>query len=119
MPMEPGRPRPANNRMKLFLRWLLGQSGRRADPNFSFVIFHGEEFYMIQQHDFVQPKRLNFKDDGIFPNSPLPLLFYRQALAPNTEDPASTFEERFAENEWTNSGRKGAHYFLHLITQRH
>jgi uncharacterized protein YjlB len=117
--MEPGRPRPANNRMKLFLRWLLGQSGRRADPNFSFVIFHGEEFYMIQQQDFVQPKRLNFNDDGIFPNSPLPLLFYRQALAPNTEDPASSFEQRFAENDWTNSWRNGVYSFPHYHSTSH
>jgi hypothetical protein len=42
---------------------------------------------MFQQQDFVQPEQLHFKDDGIFPNSPLPLLVYRQKLPPNTEDP--------------------------------
>jgi uncharacterized protein YjlB len=92
---------------------------RRADPNFSFVIFHGEDFYMIQQHDFVQPEQLNFKDDGIFPNSPLPLLFYHQAITTEAKDPASIFEERFAENDWTNSWRNGVYSFPHYHSTSH
>jgi uncharacterized protein YjlB len=74
---------------------------------------------MFQQQDFVQPTQLNFKDDGTFPNSSLPLLFYRQALPPNTADPASTFEERFAENEWTNSWRNGVYNFSHYHSTSH
>ena len=74
---------------------------------------------MIQQHDFVQPEQLNFKDDGIFPNSVLPLLFYRQALAPNKEDRPSIFEERFAENDWTNSWRDGVYTFPHYHSTSH
>jgi len=74
---------------------------------------------MIQQEDFVQPEQLNFKDDGISPNSPLPLLFYRQALALNTEDPASIFEERFAENDWTNSWRNGVYSCPHYHSTSH
>lgn len=74
---------------------------------------------MIQQQDFVQPEQLNFKDDGIFPNSPLPLLFYRQALAGNTEDLASVFEKRFAENDWTNSWRNGVYGFPHYHSTSH
>src|SRR5262249_11297517 len=66
---------------------------------------------MIRQQDFVHLEQLNFKDDGIFPNNPLPLLFYRQTLAPDTDDPASIFEERFAENDWTNSWRNGIYSF--------
>ena len=74
---------------------------------------------MIQQEDVIQPEQLNFEDDGIFPNSPLPLLFYRQALASNTEDPASIFEERFAENDWTNSWRNGVYPFPHYHSTSH
>jgi uncharacterized protein YjlB len=74
---------------------------------------------MIQQQDFVQPEQLNFTDDGIFPNSSFPLLCYRQVLAPDTEDPASTFEERFAENDWTNSWRDGVYSFLHYHSTSH
>ena len=74
---------------------------------------------MIQQQDFVQPKQLNFKDDGIFPNSPLPLLFYRQAIATDVKDPASIFEGCFAENDWTNSWRNGVYSFAHYHSTSH
>ena len=74
---------------------------------------------MIQQQDFVQPKQLNFKDDGIFPNSPLPLLFYRQAIATDLKDPASIFEGCFAENDWTNSWRNGVYSFAHYHSTSH
>jgi uncharacterized protein YjlB len=74
---------------------------------------------MTQQQDFVQPEQLNFKDDGIFPNSVLPLLFYRQALASNKEDRPSIFEERFAENDWTNSWRDGVYTFPHYHSTSH
>jgi uncharacterized protein YjlB len=74
---------------------------------------------MLQQEDFVQPDQLIFKDDGVFPNSPLPLLFYRRALAGSTEDPASIFEKRFAENEWTNSWRDGVYNFPHYHSTSH
>jgi uncharacterized protein YjlB len=74
---------------------------------------------MTQPQDFVQPEQLNFKDDGVFPNSALPLLFYRQALAPDTEERASIFEERFAENDWTNSWRNGIYSFPHYHSTSH
>jgi uncharacterized protein YjlB len=74
---------------------------------------------MPQQQDFVQPEHLNFKDDDIFPNSPLPLLFYRQALTPDRKDLASTFEEHFAENDWTNSWRDGVYSFAHYHSTSH
>src|SRR4029077_1562682 len=74
---------------------------------------------MIQQHDFVQPEQLNFEDDGIFPNSPLPLLLYHQAITTEAEDRASIFEERFAENDWTNSWRDGVYSFPHYHSTSH
>jgi uncharacterized protein YjlB len=74
---------------------------------------------MTVQQDFVQPKQLNFKDDGIFPNSVLPLLFYRRAVTIAAKDPASIFEERFAENDWTNSWRDGVYSFPHYHSTSH
>ena len=68
---------------------------------------------MIRQQNLVQPAQLNFKDDGIFSNSPLPLLFYHQTITTKANDPASIFEERFAENDWTNSWRDGVYSFPH------
>jgi uncharacterized protein YjlB len=74
---------------------------------------------MIQQRDFVQPEQLRFKDDAIFPNSVLPLLFYRQAITTDAQDPASIFEQRFAENDWTNSWRDGVYSFPHYHSTSH
>ena len=74
---------------------------------------------MIKQHDFVQPKQLIFEDDGIFPNSPLPLLFYWHAIATNAKDPASVFEKCFAKNDWTNSWRDGVYSFPHYHSTSH
>ena len=74
---------------------------------------------MIRQQNFVQPSQLTFKDDDIFPNSPLPLLFYHQAITTKAKDPASIFEERFAENDWTNSWRDGVYSFPHYHSTSH
>jgi len=74
---------------------------------------------MIQEQNFVQPEQLNFKDDGIFPNSPLPLLFYHQAITTEAKDPASIFAERFAENVWIKSWRNGVYFFPHYHSTSH
>ena len=74
---------------------------------------------MIRQQDAVQPEQLNFKGDGIFPNSDLPLLFYRGAIAADAKDSASIFEECFAGNGWTNSWRDGVYSFAHYHSTSH
>ena len=75
---------------------------------------------MIQQHDFVQPEQLNFKDDGIFPNSPLALavLSTRQSR-PRPKIPLPFSKQRFAENDWTNSWRDGVYSFPHYHSTSH
>jgi uncharacterized protein YjlB len=74
---------------------------------------------MIKQEEFVQPEQFRFKDDGTFPNSVLPLLVYRRALTVDGQDPASVFEECFAENNWCNSWRNGVYSFAHYHTTTH
>jgi uncharacterized protein YjlB len=74
---------------------------------------------MNPQQDFVQPEQLNFKDDGIFPNSVLPLLLYEGALITEANDPASIVERRFAKNDWTNSWRDGVYSFPHYHSTSH
>ncbi|MGB9476694.1 MAG: cupin domain-containing protein [Candidatus Udaeobacter sp.] len=74
---------------------------------------------MTQQQDFVQPKQLHFTDDGIFPNSVLPLLFYQRAIAIEAKDPASIFEKCFLDNDWTNSWRNGVYSFPHYHSTSH
>jgi uncharacterized protein YjlB len=74
---------------------------------------------MSQQQDFVQPEQMIFKDDGVFPNSLLPLLCYRQAIAIAAKHPASIFEQRFAANDWTNCWRNGVYPFPHYHSTSH
>ena len=55
-----------------------------------------------------------FADDGIVPNSKLPLVLYRGAL-PETGDRAAACERMFARNGWPDSWRNGiyAHHHYH------
>ena len=48
----------------------------------------------------------HFSDDGRVPNNRLPVIVYRGAIAPDADDPASSFEETFAKNRWSNSWRR-------------
>jgi len=74
---------------------------------------------MITQEQFVEPEQFRFEDDGIFPNSVLPLLLYRQALTIEAVDPASTLEQRLAENDWCNTWRNGVYSFAHYHSSTH
>jgi uncharacterized protein YjlB len=55
-----------------------------------------------------------FADDGVVPNSPLPLVVYRGAIAA-TGDRAATCERMFAEHGWPGAWRNGiyAHHHYH------
>lgn len=55
-----------------------------------------------------------FADDGIVPNSRLPLVVYRGAL-PESGDRASACEEMFARHGWPDAWRNGiyAHHHYH------
>src|SRR5437868_15478690 len=69
--------------------------------------------------EVVQPEQFRFTDDGVFPNSLLPLLVYRQALATKDGDGGSVVEECLAENDWTNSWRNGVYSFAHYHSTTH
>jgi uncharacterized protein YjlB len=73
---------------------------------------------MVKQ-DLVEPEQFPFKDDGVFPNSGLPLLVYRQAFRTEAEDRASIIEQCLAENDWTNSWRNGVYPFAHYHSTTH
>ena len=73
---------------------------------------------MIAQ-EVVKPEQFRFKDDGVFPNSVLPLLIYRHALAGDGQDRASVLEGRLAENDWCNSWRNGVYPFAHYHSTTH
>ena len=64
----------------------------------------------------VDPHR--FADDGIIPNSPLPLLVYRGAIDAE-RDPAARFEALFGANGWSGSWRNGIYDYHHYHSTAH
>jgi uncharacterized protein YjlB len=60
-----------------------------------------------------------FQDDGIIPNSTLPLIARRGAIQPSAPDPAKAFENTFAKNGWTNSWRDGIFDYHHYHSTAH
>lgn len=62
-----------------------------------------------------QPETYRFADDGCFPNSVLPLLVYRGAVA---SDPAA-MEQTFAANGWSNAWRNGIFSYHHFHSIAH
>jgi uncharacterized protein YjlB len=83
---------------------------------------------MAQAKGYGQPHAYNaplgtdtfiFKDDGLIPNSPLPLVVRRGAIPPAASDPASAFEATFVKNGWTNSWRNGIFDYHHYHPNTH
>jgi uncharacterized protein YjlB len=60
-----------------------------------------------------------FDDDGLIPNSRLPLILRRGAITPDAGDPAKAFERSFAKNGWTNSWRDGIFDYHHYHSTAH
>jgi uncharacterized protein YjlB len=82
------------------------------------MALHMRAHSAVKQQELVVPEQFGFKDDGVFPNSVLPLLVYRQAFTTETER-ASIIEQCFAENDWTNSWRNGVYSFAHYHSTTH
>ena len=59
------------------------------------------------------------KDDGVFPNSRLPLLLYRRAVKLPKHDPASAFESLFAAHQWRGTWRNGIYCYHHYHSTAH
>jgi len=82
------------------------------------IALHMQAHPVVRQQEFVEPEQFSFKDDGVFPNSVLPVLLYRKAF--KTEiDRACAIEQRFAENDWSNSWRNGVYSFAHYHSTTH
>ncbi|HEU0163543.1 MAG TPA: cupin domain-containing protein [Thermomicrobiales bacterium] len=58
-------------------------------------------------------------DDGVFPNSTLPVVLYRQAIALARNDPAASIEERFHDEGWEGVWRNGIFTFHHYHSTAH
>ena len=68
--------------------------------------------------EYTEPQLYFLKDNGIFPNSPLPVLYYRNVLDLPFLLPAEAIKNLFAKNNWTNSWRSGifTYHHYHSIT---
>jgi uncharacterized protein YjlB len=66
----------------------------------------------------VRPVSFIFPDDGLVPNSPLPFLLYKNAIAANN-DPERAMEETFHANGWGQSWRNGIFSYLHYHATVH
>jgi uncharacterized protein YjlB len=62
-----------------------------------------------------EPLTFTFKDDGVIPNSRLPLLVYRDAVPPD----AAAIERVFAANRWPPAWRNGVYRFHHFHSTAH
>jgi uncharacterized protein YjlB/RimJ/RimL family protein N-acetyltransferase len=69
----------------------------------------------VRSSGMPHPETYLFGDDGRFPNSALPVLVYRRALAPD----AGAMEAAFAGNGWSNAWRNGIFEYHHFHSTSH
>jgi uncharacterized protein YjlB len=62
---------------------------------------------------------IHLKDDGTFPNSELPVIFYKNVLDVPLLFPASYVKRVFEDNGWTNSWDDGIFEFHHYHSNAH
>ena len=73
---------------------------------------------MCKELFFMKTLQYNFQDDGRIPNSPLPLLVYKNTFKAN-DALADAMEETFAANNWKNSWRNGVYPYHHYHSITH
>ena len=62
--------------------------------------------------------QLKFKDDGIIPNSPLPLIIYKNVFSEEKADP-HFITQHFADRNWSNSWKNGVYDYHHYHSNTH
>ena len=70
--------------------------------------------------DQTMPHATHFDDDGLVPNSALPLLIYKQAVDVAGPDPAAAIEQMFDRNGWGEQmWRNGIFDYMHYHATVH
>ena len=67
----------------------------------------------------IEPLTFVFKDDGLVPNNPLPLLVYKQAIDVDNAHPEKTIEGLFGANGWGEMWRNGVYDYPHYHATVH
>jgi uncharacterized protein YjlB len=67
----------------------------------------------------IKPMILVFEDDGLVPNSSLPLVIYRGAIDLDNGHPENTVEKLFGANGWGEMWRNGIYDYLHYHATVH
>ena len=67
----------------------------------------------------LEPLTFVFKDDGLVPNNPMPLLVYEQAIDVANDHPEKTIEGLFGANGWGDMWRNGIYDYLHYHATVH
>jgi len=67
----------------------------------------------------ILPQQLFVKDDGIFPNNSLPILFYPGVLKLSKFFPAAAVKKLFQDNGWKNNWKQGIYTYHHYHSVTH
>ncbi len=73
--------------------------------------------YSADQDRLIQ--KFYLKDDGIFPNNHLPVLFYPGVLLLPGLFPAGEVKDMFSHNDWKNAWQAGIYTFHHYHSNTH
>jgi uncharacterized protein YjlB len=67
----------------------------------------------------IKPEQFFVKDDGIFPNNSLPIIFYPKALDLPKLFPAIAVRKLFQKNNWGNNWKQGIYTYHHYHSITH
>lgn len=70
-------------------------------------------------NDETEPLTFFFKDDGLVPNNPMPLVIYKAAIDVAGGEPEQIIEELFTANSWGGTWRNGIYDYLHYHSTVH
>ena len=67
----------------------------------------------------IEPTAIQFADDGLVPNNPMPFMVYKGVVALASREPEATIEKLFGGNGWGAMWRNGVYDFLHYHATVH